>query len=249
MKTALVTGAATGIGAASARALAAKGFKVIGTDVDDARGVETFAALGEPHHYRSLDVRDAEAWKALIASVGTLDLLHLNAGVMTRPKGAPLMDNALDWLTTEGMGKVMSVNFDGNVHGIIAALDAPGLSQIIITASGAALFPLEMDPYYTASKYGILGLALSLEPSLAKRGIRIDVLCPGAIDTELCAPDIRVAMKQEPSSFIGECVATLATTAAHGPVWMAFSEEQGLQRYELPGLPGVSSALDLVEDI
>jgi NAD(P)-dependent dehydrogenase (short-subunit alcohol dehydrogenase family) len=243
--TALVTGAAGGIGAASARALAAIGYTVIGTDVDDAAGAETFKLLGAPHQYRTLDVRDPVAWQALVADVGPINLIHLNAGVMSRPKGAPLMDDALGWLTTQAMHKVMSVNFEGVVNGIIAVKDAPGLARIIITASGAALFPLEMDPYYTASKYGILGLALSIEPALRTRGIRLDVLCPGAIDTDITAPDVRNLIKMEPVSFMGDCIAALATTDERGPVWTAYTEAEGLQRYEVPS----QSALDVTDDL
>jgi NAD(P)-dependent dehydrogenase (short-subunit alcohol dehydrogenase family) len=242
---ALVTGAAGGIGAASAQALAAIGYTVIGTDVDDALGQTTFAALGTPHQYRSLDVRDPQAWQRLVSDVGPIDLIHLNAGVMSRPKGAPLMDDALRWLTVEAMHKVMGVNFEGVVNGIIAVKDAPGLRQIIITASGAALFPLEMDPYYTASKYGILGLALSLEHALKARGIRLDVLCPGAIDTEITAPDVRGLIKMEPVSFIGNCIAKLATTQETGPVWTAYTEAEGLQHYTMPS----QSALDVTDNL
>jgi NAD(P)-dependent dehydrogenase (short-subunit alcohol dehydrogenase family) len=245
MKNALVTGAAGGIGAASARALAALGFGVIGTDVDDALGAEVFAALGAPHQYRSLDVRDPDAWRALVADHCPFELIHLNAGVMSRPKGAPLMDDALSWLTVEAMHKVLRVNFEGVVNGIIAVKDLPGLKQIIITASGAALFPLEMDPYYTASKYAILGLALSIEPALHARGIRLDVLCPGAIDTDITAPDVRTLIKMEPVSFIGNCIAALATTDERGPVWTAYTEAEGLRRFEVLS----QSALDVTDDL
>ncbi|MEY2927568.1 MAG: hypothetical protein RL367_2045 [Pseudomonadota bacterium] len=242
---ALVTGAAGGIGAASARALAAAGYSVIGTDVDDAAGMETFAALGAPHQYRSLDVRDPAAWLALVAQVGPIELIHLNAGVMSRPKGAPLMDDPLAWLTVAAMEKVMRVNFEGAVNGIIAVKDAPGLKHIIITASGAALFPLEMDPYYTASKFAILGLGLAIEPGLKARGIRLDILCPGAIDTDITAPDVRGMIKLEPVAFIGNCIVTLATTDEPGPIWTAYTEAEGLRRHDVPS----QSALDVTDTL
>jgi NAD(P)-dependent dehydrogenase (short-subunit alcohol dehydrogenase family) len=245
-RVALVTGAASGIGAATARSLAANGITVVGTDVDDAGGMALFADLGVPHQYRR-----QESWRKMVDNVvedhGRLDIVHLNAGVMTRPKGAPLLDDPLEWMTVGGYRKVRDVNIDGVVYGIIAALKAPSLSHIVITSSGAAILPLQMDPYYTASKYAVLGLGLALEPSLSARGIRLDVLCPGAIDTGITAPDIRESFKQEPASFIGEAVATLLTSEERGPIWLAFSEEQGLRRYEPPGLPGMSAALDVVE--
>lgn len=247
----VITGAATGIGAECARAFAALGMTVVGFDVDDSSGKATFAALGAPHQYRHLDVRDPQNWQAaldlVVRDFGRIDILHLNAGVMTRPKGKPLLDDALDWVSVDTYRKVMSVNLDGVVYGILAALAAPGLKHVVITASGAAILPLSMDPFYTASKYAVLGLGLSLEPLLQTRGIRLDVICPGAIDTSLTAPDIRAALKQEPASFIAESVVKIVTGDVKGPVWLAFNEAQGLQRYEPPGLPGVSAALDLVE--
>ncbi|MGE4430321.1 MAG: SDR family oxidoreductase [Sphingobium sp.] len=250
-KVALVTGAATGIGAAAATALAAMGMTVVGTDIDDAAGKALFAGLGAPHLFLHLDVRDREAWSAVIAEVtqryGRLDFLHLNAGVMSRPKGQPIMDDPIAWLTADGYRKVLDVNLGGVANGISAGLEAPGLSRILITASGAAILPLSLDPYYTASKYGVLGLGLALAPTLAERGVRVDILCPGAIGTDLTAPDIRAAVRQEPVSFIGDAVATLATTEEPGPVWMAFTEAEGLKRYEVPGLPGLSGALDVTE--
>ncbi|CAN5130421.1 SDR family oxidoreductase [soil metagenome] len=248
---ALVTGTASGIGAATARALADKGFTVVGADVNLEAGEEVFSALGAPHSFHPLDVTDANAWATLVSTIladhGRLDLVHLNAGVMSRPGGVPLMDDPLGCFTVAGFAKVSSVNLGGVVFGVIAALASPSLKQIIITASGAAILPLQMDPFYTMTKFGVLGLGLALEPTLAAKGVRLDVICPGAIESGLTAPDIRAALKQEPASFIGEAVATLATTAEPGPIWLALNEAQGLKRYEAPGLPGMSAALDLVE--
>lgn len=249
---ALITGAATGIGEAAARALANKGMTIVGTDVDHDRGAALFAELGAPHCYLPLDVRDPGAWADTVATIverfGRLDFAHLNAGVMSRPKGAALMDDPLQWFTADGYAKVMDVNLGGVANGVRAVLAAPRLARILITASGAAILPLDLDPYYTASKYAVLGMGLALAPTLSKRGIRIDILCPGAIGTDLTAPDIRAAIRQEPVAFIGQAVATLATTDEPGPVWLAFTEAEGLKRYDVPGLPGLAGALDVTEE-
>ena len=250
-KVVLITGAATGIGAATARAFAGSGFTVVGVDVDRVTGEALFAELGIPHEFHVLDVRDATAWTVLVSAIferfGRLDVVHLNAGVMMRPKGAAIMDDPLAWFSPETWGKVRSVNLDGVAFGIMATMAVPRLSRIIVTASGAALLPLDIDPCYTATKYGVLGLSLALERPLAERGIRIDVICPGAIDTSLTAPDVREAIRQEDPAFIARSVVTIVTGDAPGPVWMAFTEKDGLQRYDVPGLPGMSGALDVTD--
>jgi NAD(P)-dependent dehydrogenase (short-subunit alcohol dehydrogenase family) len=250
-KVAIITGAASGIGAATAKALADLGITVVGADVDDTQGAETFAALGAPHAYRHLDVSSSDEWTALIADVtrdfGSVDIVHLNAGVMTRPKTAPLMDDPLSWFTESGFTKVMTVNLKGVVLGIIAALESPSLSQIIVTASGAAIMPLQMDPFYTMSKFGVLGMSLALEGRLAKRGVRLDVICPGAVSTAISPPDIQAAFKHESPAFLGNAVAELVTTAGHGPVWLAFTEAEGLTKYNVPGVSDGADALDSTE--
>lgn len=251
-RVALITGAASGIGAATAKVMATAGITVVGADVDCAGGERVFADLGDPHRFKQLDVRSDPQWRALIADIiedfGRLDILHLNAGVMVRPKGAPLFDDTIPWLTVEGYHKVRDVNLDGMVYGVLAALEATGLTNIVITASGAAILPLEMDPYYTATKFAELGFGLALAPLLEPRGIRLDVICPGAIDTSITAPDVRDMLKQEPPTFIAESVLTLVNGAEMGPAWLALNEQSGLQRYDVPGLPGMSAALDLVEE-
>lgn len=251
-RVALITGAAGGIGAATARAMASSGITVVGADIDRAGGERVFFDLGSPHRFKQLDVRSDAEWRALVAEIvaefGRLDILHLNAGVMVRPKGAPLFDDTIPWLTVEGYHKVREVNLDGVVYGVLATLGAPGLTNIVITASAAAILPLEMDPYYTATKFAELGFGLALAPLLEPRGIRVDVICPGAIDTPITAPDVRDMLKQEPPTLIAESVLALINGAEKGPVWLALNEQSGLQKYDVPGLPGMSAALDLVEE-
>jgi NAD(P)-dependent dehydrogenase (short-subunit alcohol dehydrogenase family) len=248
----LITGAASGIGAAAVRALAAKGMTIVGTDIDHARGEALFAGLGAPNSYMPLDVRDAQSWHDTVAHVarkfGRLDFAYLNAGVMTRPGGAALMDDPLPWSTAEAYAKVMDINLGGVAHGIRAVLEAPGLSRILVTASGAGIRPLDRDPYYTASKFGVVGMVLAFAPVLANRGVRIDVICPGAIGTAITPADIRGLVPHGSPTFIGECVATLATTDEPGPVWLALTETEGLRRYDIPELQHPGSILNFKQD-
>lgn len=248
-KVALVTGAASGIGAACARRLAELGATVIGLDVDDDNGRALFASLGGAHRYEHLDVTRLADWQRVVAEVrerlGRIDILHLNAGVMSRPKGVPLLDDPLAWFTEAAYHKVRAVNLDGVVYGLLAVLEKGDCERLVLTASGAAVTPLAMDPYYTATKFAELGLALALAPSLAERGMRIDVICPGAVDTPITAPDIRASdFKQESPGFIADALVTvLASPTAENNAWLAYSEAEGVKPYAPFGAKG---ALDLV---
>jgi NAD(P)-dependent dehydrogenase (short-subunit alcohol dehydrogenase family) len=246
-KVAVVTGAASGIGAACVERLAGLGAIVVGLDVDDTLGKQVFDKLGGKHRYRHLDVTDQGEWNRAVAEIfeafGRLDVLLLNAGVMSRPKGAPLLDAPLDWFTRGSYDKVRGVNLDGVVYGLMAVVERGGVPRVIVTASGAAINPLPMDPFYTATKYAVLGLGLALAPSLAQRGTRIDIICPGAIDTPITAPDIKASYKQERVSFVADAlIAVLAAPDARNNAWIAYSETEGIKPYAPTG-----GALDQVE--
>ena len=235
-KVALITGAASGMGAATARRLAALGATVVGADVNDALGAEVFDGLGAPHRYRHLDVTDPDAWTALVAAVvselGRLDVVHLNAGLMSRPNGTPALDDPLPWFTAAAYRKVMGVNTDGVAFGIMAALPALAAGgRIVVTASTAGLGPLPMDPVYAASKHALIGLVRSLAPTLAARGLGIDVICPGGVDTGIVPPDLRRNIATwAPASYIADAVVTVLGADTAGGVWVARSEASGVQR-------------------
>ena len=236
-KVVLVTGAASGIGAACAQHLAVAGATVIGLDIDETAIAKTFAALGAPHTFKTLDVSSLADWndtvKLIVQEYGRIDIAILNAGIMSRPKGAPLFDSPLTWFTDAAYARVKAVNLDGVTYGIMALLPQNTVSRILVMASGAALTPLPMDPFYTATKFAVLGLARALAPSLQERGIRIDVLCPGAIDTPLTAPDVRNSYKQQPVRFIAESVLSiLSTSDSKSHVWRAYDEQEGLCPHE-----------------
>jgi NAD(P)-dependent dehydrogenase (short-subunit alcohol dehydrogenase family) len=230
-KTALVTGAAAGMGAATARAFAAAGASVVGADVSDAAGNELFAELGAPHRYTSLDVGSAEAWSQLTASLDRLDIAFLNAGVMTRPPEVPILDDPVEWLDHERFRRVMRVNVDGVGLGLAATiplLEAAGGGDIVVTSSGAGIRPYEADPVYSASKYALVGLGRSFAPSLARRGIRINVLCPHSVLTGLIPKDLRELPDKVFSSpeYIAESVLRILAAGETGGVWVARSVDE-----------------------
>jgi NAD(P)-dependent dehydrogenase (short-subunit alcohol dehydrogenase family) len=173
-KVVVVTGAGQGQGAAEARLLAAEGARVIGCDLkpepaEPLPGVE----------YRQLDVTDAAAWAALAAELDRVDGLVANAGVTWRARLADL-DPA-------DLARVSEVNVTGTLLGIqaLTPLMTDG-GTVVVVGSVAALtghFPVA----YTASKWALRGLAKAACLELGPRGIRVNTVHPGYIETPMTA--------------------------------------------------------------
>jgi NAD(P)-dependent dehydrogenase (short-subunit alcohol dehydrogenase family) len=199
-KVALVTGAASGIGLATAERLAAEGARVVVADIDRAGG-EAAAAKVSGSFVR-LDVGDPAAWGAAIARVrsehGGLDIAHLNAGVTTYPprSGAGDLASALTpfditTVSDDAYRRIMGANVDGVVYGVRAVvplMEARGGGAIVATASVAGLIAFAGDPIYTATKHAVVGLVRSLAPALAAKRISIHAICPGIVDTNILGP-------------------------------------------------------------
>jgi NAD(P)-dependent dehydrogenase (short-subunit alcohol dehydrogenase family) len=181
---ALVTGGASGIGAAVARRLAGRGSTVVVADVDPA-GEAVADEVGGT--FVACDVRRLEDSKAAVATAvarhGGLDLAFLNAGVVTGMGMGDDFDEAR-------YRTVMGVNLDGVVFGAVAArsaLAARGGGHIVATASLAGLTGIGVDPLYAANKHAVVGLVRSLGEAYGAEGIRVNALCPGFSATPLIA--------------------------------------------------------------
>ncbi|MEU7739920.1 SDR family NAD(P)-dependent oxidoreductase [Nonomuraea sp. NPDC049158] len=181
---ALITGGASGIGAAVARRLSAGGAKCVILDLD-AEGAERLAKeVGGV--WLAGDVGTEEASRQAVAlaeeAYGRLDLVHLNAGISG---GVDLV--AFD---VERYRRVVGVNVDGVVFGVAACLPSlkrSGGGAIVVTSSLAGLVGFAGDPVYTMTKHAVVGLVRALAAPLAKERIRIGAVCPGFTDTPLVA--------------------------------------------------------------
>jgi 3-oxoacyl-[acyl-carrier protein] reductase len=182
-KAVAITGASSGIGAASARALVAEGaFVVLGARRRD-RLEQLASDLGDRVEVVEMDVRDPEASRRLVSRsierFGRLDALVANAGI-----GAygGIMD-----LTDEQLATMMDTNVAGTVWPIRAAVPAfleQGFGDIVIVASVAGLRGAGDEAVYAATKFAQVGLAGGLDRELREKGIRVSTLCPGGTATE-----------------------------------------------------------------
>ncbi|BDT91445.1 MULTISPECIES: SDR family NAD(P)-dependent oxidoreductase [Nocardia] len=188
-KVVLVTGAARGQGAEHARRLSALGARLVLGDLDRAEVGAVAAGLPGSTLAVELDVRRADAWRTVVAETweefGRLDVLVNNAGVAPR---APLRE-----LTEAELRFVLDVDLIGAVLGMQAVL--PLMRQrggsIINIASTAGMTGYEGGLAYAAAKWGLRGATRSAAKELGALGIRVNAICPGAIDTAMVSDATR----------------------------------------------------------
>jgi NAD(P)-dependent dehydrogenase (short-subunit alcohol dehydrogenase family) len=181
-KTALVTGAGSGIGAALCRALADAGVDVVCTDVDGDAANKTAATIGA--RAAALDVTDAAAVQAAVDEVvnraGRLDLMFNNAGIC--------WGGDTELLTLDQWNAIIDVNIRGVVHGVAAAyplMVRQGHGHIVNTASMAGLTAAGQITSYVATKHAVVGLSLALRSEAVPRGVGVLAVCPAAVETPI----------------------------------------------------------------
>jgi NAD(P)-dependent dehydrogenase (short-subunit alcohol dehydrogenase family) len=189
-KVALITGAGSGIGREAALLFAKEGASVVAVDMNDAAGKETVAAIekdGGRAAFAHADVSRSADVEAMVVAAkktyGRLNVLFNNAGIFPANDGSVLETDEKTW------DLVLSVNlkgvFLGCKYGIPAMLESGG-GSIINTASFVALMGSATPQIaYTASKGGVLALTREIAVEFARKGIRVNAICPGPVDTPL----------------------------------------------------------------
>jgi 3alpha(or 20beta)-hydroxysteroid dehydrogenase len=180
-RTALVTGAASGIGAATATLLAQRGARVVLTDVDADAGDRLAAELGGDARFEVLDVTAETDWDSVcdaIAADGSFDLLVHSAGAASR---STLADTSV-----EEFRRMVDLNLVATFLALRAAARtmAPGGAVVTLSSLRGVLATTGLGAY-GAAKFGVRALSRVASLELADRGIRVNAVCPGSIDTPI----------------------------------------------------------------
>jgi NAD(P)-dependent dehydrogenase (short-subunit alcohol dehydrogenase family) len=214
-RSALVTGGRSGIGAAIVSALERDDVDVQVLDLAD-----------------GFDVSDPRAWE----TVGAVDLACLNAGVVTG-------EVEVARVSDEQYRRIVGVNVDGIVFGVrrLAQVMDAG-SSIVVTASLAGLGPTEQDALYTLTKHAVVGFVRAAAPQLERRGIRLNMVNPGFVDTPMIDAVGRAAF--EASGFpllrpedVAAAVLRAAADDETGQAWIVQPGREPM-KFRFPNLPG-----------
>ena len=220
-KTAAITGAASGIGLACARAMLAAGARVVLVDRDEAALASACAELGDGAFPVVTDLLDpdsvARMLPAVLAHTGRLDIFHANAGAYV---GGDVLEGDPDqW------DRVLNLNINAafrSIHAVLPHLAKQGSGDVILTSSVAGVVPVVWEPIYTASKHAVQAFTHSVRRQMARHGVRVGAILPGPVVTALLDDWPQEKMDQalaegslmQPGE-VAECVVFMLTRPAH----------------------------------
>ena len=218
---AAITGAASGIGLACARALIAAGAKVVLIDRDGDKLEQLRVELGASAFALRVDLLDAKDNSAMLpkilALVGGLDIFHANAGAYV---GGDVADgNPDDW------DRILNLNVNAafrSVHAVLPHLVRQQSGDIIFTSSIAGIVPVMWEPIYTASKFAVQAFVHTTRRQLAKHGVRVGSVAPGPVVTALLDDWPKAKLEEALASGslmqpeeVAECVLFMLTRPRH----------------------------------
>ena len=213
-RSALVTGGRSGIGAAIVTVLERRGVDVRVLDLVD-----------------GFDVADPRAWD----SVGSVDLACLNAGVVAG-------EADLARVSDGQYRRIVGVNVDGVVFGVRRLARVMDTGSIVVTASLAGLTGTEQDPLYALTKHAVVGFVRSVAPRLATRGIRLNMVNPGFVDTPMLGEVGRTAFEEAGFPLLRpeEVAAAVLRAAGDDDIGQAWIVQPGREpmKFRFPNLPG-----------
>ena len=183
-KVAAITGGASGIGLATARALLAEGATVVLVDRDEAALEKLKAELGERCVAQVTDLLDAEGCNAMVPEMlektGRIDILHCNAGTYIGGDLTATDPATIDRMLTLNVNVVMK-----NFHAVIPHMRERGSGDILVTCSIAGHAPIHVEPVYSGSKWAITSFVQTMRRQLMQHGIRVGQVSPGPVISAL----------------------------------------------------------------